>query len=205
MSVLVRWFPVARNLNLPCAFTPLNAALGALGLALAAQRCPRAALTCGALAIPCDIVDGWLARRRGESSPFGAQLDSLADATSFVLLPAALALSLDASPWTALAAAAWVLAGLLRLARFAVVGTVGSGAAERFEGVPTAFAAAAFAPVAAAALWLSAPHRGVVLAAYLALAAPAMVSALPFPKRGPLHRAMWVVVPLAVLLAWCAP
>ena len=40
MSGLVRWFPVARNLNLPCAFTPLNAALGALGLALAAPRCP---------------------------------------------------------------------------------------------------------------------------------------------------------------------
>lgn len=205
MSGLVRWFPVARNLNLPCAFTLLNAGLGALGLCLAAQRCPRAALTCGALAIPCDIVDGWLARRRRQSSPFGAQLDSLADATSFVLLPAALALSLDASPWTALAAGAWVLAGLLRLARFAVVGTVGSGAGERFEGVPTAFAAATLAPVVAVALWLPAPLRGVALAAYLALAAAAMVSALPFPKRGPLHRAMWGVVPLALLLAWCAP
>lgn len=205
MSALVRWFPVARNLNLPCAFTLLNAALGAVGLALAAHRSPRAALTCGVLAIPCDIVDGWLARRRHESSAFGAQLDSLADATSFVLLPAALALVLAPSLGTAVAAAAWVLAGLLRLARFAVVGTVGSGAGERFEGVPTAFAAAVFAPVAAAALWGAPRGRGVLLAAYLSLGAVAMVSALPFPKRGPLHRAMWFVVPLALLLAWCAP
>lgn len=205
MSALARWFPVAGSLNLPCAFTLLNAALGAVGIALAAQRCPRAAVTCVALAIPCDIVDGWLARRRQQSSAFGAQLDSLADVVSFVLLPGVVALSLDASPPMALAAAAWVVAGVLRLARFAVVGTVGSGAAERFEGVPTVFAAAAFTPAAAAALWLSSPRRGVVLVVYLCLAAPAMVSALPFPKRGPLYRAMWAVVPLAVLLAWRAP
>lgn len=205
MSAVARWFPVARDLNLPCAFTLLNAALGAAGIALAAQRCPRAALTCGALAIPCDIVDGWLARKRHASSAFGAQLDSLADATSFVLLPAALARSLDASPWTTLAAALWVLAGLLRLARFSVVGTTGRGAAECFEGVPTAFAAAVFAPVVAAALWLPAPWRGAVVAAYLTLAAPAMVSSLPFPKRGAHYRAMWGVVPLALVLAWRAP
>lgn len=205
MSDLARWFPVARNLNLPSAFTLLNAGLGAAGVALAAQRCPRAAVTCVALAIPCDIVDGWLARRRQQSSAFGAQLDSLADVISFVLLPAAIALSLAASPPMALAAAAWVVAGVLRLARFAVVGTVGSGAEERFEGVPTAFAAAAFVPIFAVARWLPSSWAVGVVAAYLAVVAPAMISALPFPKRGPIRAAMWILVPLAVVVAWSAP
>ncbi|MFO0628860.1 MAG: CDP-alcohol phosphatidyltransferase family protein [Polyangiales bacterium] len=205
MSDLARWFPVARNLNLPCVFTLLNAGFGAVGVALAAQRCPRAALTCVALAIPCDIVDGWLARRRQQSSAFGAQLDSLADVISFVLLPAMIALSVDPSPRTALPAAAWVLAGVLRLARFAVVGTAGSGSDERFEGVPTAFAAAAFVTIFAVARWLPSTWGVGLVAAYLAALAPAMVSVLPFPKRGPIRAAMWILVPLAVVLAWRAP
>ncbi len=42
------------------------------------------------VALLLDIADGKVARRRGEHSPFGQELDSLADIVSFGVAPAAL-------------------------------------------------------------------------------------------------------------------
>ncbi len=47
-----------------------------------------------AIALLLDIADGKIARRRDEHSPFGQELDSLADIVSFGVAPAALAYAL---------------------------------------------------------------------------------------------------------------
>lgn len=77
-------------------------------LLLAYERLPELALALGALCIlALDAIDGWLARRLGEASEFGAQYDLEADA----LLVLALGLLLHARGL----AGAWVLvAGLWR-------------------------------------------------------------------------------------------
>lgn len=74
-------------------------------------------------AIFCDLFDGQLARRLQATSRFGQQLDSLADALSFGAAPALLvylALLRPLGPWGIAAAMVFVMAGVLRLARFNV-------------------------------------------------------------------------------------
>jgi CDP-diacylglycerol--serine O-phosphatidyltransferase len=205
VSTLRRLFPILGHANLANALTATNAACGLLGIFFAARAMPAHALLFGALAFPFDIFDGVVARRLGTSSEFGAQLDSLADAVSFVLMPAAMALAFGGPTYALLAALLYALAGLFRLARFGVVGTSTTGGREVFEGIPTLFAAAVLQPVAALALWLPEDARAPVLTAFYLLAAPAMVSSIPFPKRGLHTRAMWVMVPVALLAVWLRP
>lgn len=197
-----RWFPVLGHAGVANAITTANALAGVVGLYFAARGAPLGVLVCGALAIPCDVLDGVVARRTGTASAFGAQLDSLADAVSFVLLPASLAVALGAPVATLFAALAFAVAGLLRLARFGVVGVSVEGARETFEGVPTVFCAAWLTPVVAASLWLPGPARAPVLTVFYLLSAATMVSALPFPKRGPHTRLLWGLVPAALAVVW---
>lgn len=205
MSTLRRLFPIVGHASVANALTAANAVCGLLGIFFAARGLPAYALLFGALAFPFDIFDGVVARKMGTSSEFGAHLDSLADAVSFVLMPAAMPLAFGAPSYVQLAALLYALTGLLRLARFGVVGTSTTAGREMFEGVPTLFAAAVLQPVSAVALWLPEDTRAPVLAAFYLLAAPAMVSSLPFPKRGLHTRAMWAMVPLALLAVWLRP
>ncbi|MEO8195659.1 MAG: CDP-diacylglycerol--serine O-phosphatidyltransferase [Thermoanaerobaculia bacterium] len=74
-------------------------------------------------AIFCDLFDGQLARRLKATSRFGQQFDSLSDAVSFGVAPAFLvyqALLRPLGPWGIAAALVYVMAGVLRLARFNV-------------------------------------------------------------------------------------
>lgn len=202
MSTMRRFFPIVGHASLANAITAANALFGVLGIYFAARGMPAHALLCLALAFPCDIFDGVVARKMGTSSEFGAQLDSLADAVSFCLLPAAMALAFNAPAHTLFAALLFALAGLLRLARFGVVGLSSATGVEAFEGVPTLFAAAVLQPIAAIALWLPPSSRAPLLTAFYLIAAPTMVSGIPFPKRGLHTRAMWAMVPLSLVVVW---
>ena len=71
----------------------------------------------------CDLFDGQLARRLQATSRFGQQFDSLSDALSFGAAPAFLvylAVLRPLGPWGVAAALVYVMAGVLRLARFNV-------------------------------------------------------------------------------------
>jgi CDP-diacylglycerol--serine O-phosphatidyltransferase len=203
-GVIRRAFPIVESANLANAVTSLSVVLGLTGSLLAARGSALGALVCGALAIPCDVVDGVIARRRGTASAFGAGLDTLADALSFCVLPVLLGHALGLPVWALPALVAFGLGGVWRLARFGVVGTRPSPSGrECFEGVPTAYAAACIYVLAGAGAWLPAARTPVLVAAY-ALLPVGMISALPFPKRGAHTRAMWGLVPAAVVAAWAA-
>jgi CDP-diacylglycerol--glycerol-3-phosphate 3-phosphatidyltransferase len=62
-----------------------------LGLLLAGR--PWTALALYSLAASTDLVDGWLARRSGRASPFGAQLDAVVDNLFSIAILAFLALA----------------------------------------------------------------------------------------------------------------
>lgn len=152
--------------------------LGMLAIFLAMQGEVRIAALCLIACVGFDGLDGALARRLGVASPFGAQMDSLADMCSFGLAaPVVVYASLAGSVSTAAAAVACALVAAcaaIRLARFNVSPKDG----RFFCGVPTTMAAAVLAVTVAIGL----PVPGAVLVAGVALLAFAMVSSFPYAK-----------------------
>ena len=72
-------------------------------------------------AVACDYLDGHVARWLRQSNAVGEQLDSLADIISFGVAPAVFAYQLGANQlWQMAVIIFFVLAGVLRLARFNV-------------------------------------------------------------------------------------
>jgi CDP-diacylglycerol--serine O-phosphatidyltransferase len=152
--------------------------LGLLAIFLAMSGDVRIAAGCLVACVAFDGLDGALARKLGVSSPFGAQMDSLADMCSFGLAaPVVVYASLAHSvPTPAAALACVMVAGCaaVRLARFNVSPTDG----KFFSGVPTTMAAA----VLALAVLIDLPLPGLVVLGGVAVLAFAMVSSFPYAK-----------------------
>lgn len=146
-----------------------------------------------------DGLDGALARKFGVASPFGAQLDSLADMSSFGLAaPVVVYASLAGTVSTAAAAVACALVAAgaaIRLARFNVSPKDG----RFFCGVPTTMTAA----VLALAVLIGLPLAGGVQVAGVALLAFAMVSSFPYAKLAQLIKLppwLWLAPVVGALL-----
>lgn len=92
------------------------------------------------LAFALDIADGKIARRRDQHSPFGRELDSLADIVSFGVAPATLAYALGMRGLLdALVLVYFVACGISRLARYNVTAedlADAAGKVKYFEGTP---------------------------------------------------------------------
>jgi len=91
------------------------------------------------LALIFDIMDGWVARKRKSHSPWGSDLDSLADVVSFVVCPAVLGFTLGLrGMWDSFILCFFVFCGIARLARFNVTSSqLGMGAkVPYYEGFP---------------------------------------------------------------------
>lgn len=193
--------PGARTAARRAKFALVNAAtlsslgLGLVAILLAMQGETRIAAVCLIACVVFDGLDGALARRFGVASPFGAQMDSLADMCSFGLAaPVVVYASLAGTVPQAAAAMACVLvagSAAIRLARFNVSPKDG----RFFCGVPTTMAAA----VLALTVLIDLPVRGDVQLAGVTLLAFAMVSSFPYAKLArlvKLPRWMWLA-PLA--------
>ena len=167
-------------LNWPCGLTGASLAGGFLALILASEGelvwAAAVVIVCGIL----DSFDGLVARRMDQSSPFGEQLDSLADIVAFGIAPAlTMYFALDSTPVVALATCVvFVLCGAWRLARFALL----EDRHRFFLGLPI-------------------PPAGVIMASAAALAPPVaiavpmtlvvsvlMISDIPFPTFGTIGR-----------------
>ncbi|MET7967963.1 CDP-alcohol phosphatidyltransferase family protein [Micromonospora sp. NPDC005305] len=152
--------------------------LGMLAIFLAMQAEVRVAALCLIACVAFDGLDGALARKLNVASPFGAQMDSLADMCSFGLAaPVVVYASLAGSVPPAAAAVACALVAAcaaIRLARFNVSPKDG----RFFCGVPTTMAAAVLALTVA----IGVPVSGLVMVAGVALLAFAMVSSFPYAK-----------------------
>ena len=158
--------------------TLASLSLGLLAIFLAMQGDVRPAAACLVACVAFDGLDGALARKLGVASPFGAQMDSLADMCSFGLAaPVVVYASLAHTVPTAAAAVACVLVAgcaAIRLARFNVSPKDG----KFFCGVPTTMAAA----VLAVTVLIDLPVPGPVLLGGVAVLAFAMVSSFPYAK-----------------------
>ena len=158
--------------------TLASLSLGLLAIFLAMQGDVRQAAVCLVACVAFDGLDGALARKLGVASPFGAQMDSLADMCSFGLAaPVVVYASLAHTVPTAAAVVACVLVAgcaAIRLARFNVSPKDG----KFFCGVPTTMAAA----VLAVTVLIGLPLPGPVLLGGVAVLAFAMVSSFPYAK-----------------------
>lgn len=93
------------------------------------------------LAFVFDTADGAVARWRRRSSPYGADLDSLADIVSFGVAPAVVGFTLGLrGVWDTLILIYFVCCGISRLARFNVTAATltddATGKVRYFEGTP---------------------------------------------------------------------
>lgn len=149
------------------------------------------------LALVLDVVDGLVARGR-RRSPFGADLDSLADVVSFGVAPAVLGFTLGLRGlWDAVVLCVFVCCGVSRLARFNVTAAALSGDGGKvayYEGtpIPTSLTLVLLLAVAwwrgavGEALWFGAVrigpgHLHPLVLLYL-LSGSAMVSRVRIPK-----------------------
>lgn len=168
-------------------FTTFNLLIGLLALLGTATTYMRLAAWCILLCVILDAFDGLLARRWEVTSPFGAQLDSLADMTSFMIASGALGyywvipsfepnVSETTLPFNLIVAACalYVMGGAFRLARFSTSGPK----SNYFQGMPTTMAAGVIAAnflVYPALSWYW-------VVSMMALLGLLMVTTLPYPK-----------------------
>ena len=195
-----------RSYSVADAFTLGNAACGTLALFLCLKYSQDGrpewiwtAIGLLFLALVCDVLDGYWARRFQSGSALGGDLDSLADIVSFGVAPALLGFTLGLrGGWDILILVFFVVCGISRLARFNVTAAAlsdASGKVAYFEGtpIPTSIAIVVLLGVAFAvgavenALWFGAVRVAALdlhpLALLYGLSGAGMVSAtLRIPK-----------------------
>jgi CDP-diacylglycerol---serine O-phosphatidyltransferase len=122
---------------LPSAFTLGNLFFGIYAVVAASRGDFQWAAWCIVIAAVLDMLDGRIARFTATGSRFGAELDSLVDAISFGVAPAFLAYQLffAEGPWSWVVSFIYVMAVVIRLARFNV--EQGGEAKRTFHGLPS--------------------------------------------------------------------
>jgi CDP-diacylglycerol--serine O-phosphatidyltransferase len=142
-----RHFSMLRSFALADFVTLANAASGVSAILLCLryveERSDTVIWTAFALfpvALICDVLDGSIARWRRRSSPYGADLDSLADVVSFGVAPAVLGYTLGLrGGWDTVLLVYFVGCGISRLARYNVTAasmTTEKGKVSHYQGTP---------------------------------------------------------------------
>jgi len=171
------------------------------------------------VACVCDALDGRLARMGGTESAFGRELDSLADIVSFGVAPALLVHEIVLSGITkpeglgSLIAAAYLVCGGIRLARFNVLATLDTQSSSKsFRGCPIPAAAGVISSITLLMLWLDEGNKEIgswkyVLAVLMVLLSFLMVSNIEYPSFKSVNwrtrrSVPWVLA--AILVVWFA-
>jgi CDP-diacylglycerol--serine O-phosphatidyltransferase len=141
-----------------------------------------------------DVLDGRLARLGGQESPFGRELDSIADIVSFGVAPALLVHDIVLSSIEKpagigfLIASAYLVCGATRLARFnCLAASDDKTNSKHFRGCPIPAAAGVISSLTLLLLWLDGENRQLGswkygLAVLMVLLSFLMVSNLEYPS-----------------------
>jgi CDP-diacylglycerol--serine O-phosphatidyltransferase len=194
-------FPPLKYLNLPNLLTSLAVCLSFLTLVLLLKGQPHLALTIYPLTLGLDFIDGIVARKLGQSSPFGESFDTVADCFNFVFTPAGIALLLGFDSWPAVALLLlYLMAGFWRIVYYTLIGTQREVPGKPyFIGLPTPPGAAWFYAFLTLSLALG---TFLPLCLYIPGVSVVMVSGLKYPKFGIVSLAGAALVPLAMAANW---
>ncbi len=184
----------------PHLFTLGNAFFGFLSVIVASKGNAIAAAYFILLGAMLDGLDGRIARLIGNGSNFGIQLDSMADVVSFCFAPAFLMYVCNLykiGPLGFLAAALFLLCGIIRLARFNIIHDQQT---IYFLGMPTTIAGCFFASIVLNPytfhLIIPIP-LGVAL--LMILFALLMVSRVPFPTFKQINKRLYGISVIAIV------
>jgi CDP-diacylglycerol--serine O-phosphatidyltransferase len=188
--------PIWSQLNWACAITLVGLLLGLAAILAAFRGWPEVAAILLFGCIVCDRTDGAVARRFGQMTPFGAELDNLCDAIAFGVAPAAFIYVFSGGGFMALPAALLVVAGVMRLARYARVGLWVHGGRPHFVGLPIPYTAAVLYCIWPVVRELEEGWRAGVLSVYAVVLAGLMTSRVPVPKNSRVERiGLYVLFP----------
>lgn len=166
-----------------------------------------------------DVLDGRLARLGGQESPFGRELDSLADIVSFGIAPALLVHDIVLSSIEkpaglgSMIAAAYLVCGAIRLARFNCLASLDEqGSSKSFRGCPIPAAAGVISSITLLLLWLEEGNKELgpwkfLLPILMVLLSFLMVSNIEYPSFKSVNwrtrrSVPWVIV--SILVLWFA-
>lgn len=146
------------------------------------------------LACLFDALDGRVARMGGTESPFGRELDSLADIVSFGVAPALLVHDIVLKEIDTPKGLGWLIScvylvcGAMRLARFNCLAAADVGSSSKsFRGCPIPAAAGVISSLTLLILWLDSNEKEIgnwkyALAGLMVLLSYLMVSSLEYPS-----------------------
>jgi CDP-diacylglycerol---serine O-phosphatidyltransferase len=170
-----------------------------------------------------DALDGRVARLGGQESPFGRELDSIADIVSFGVAPALLVHDIVLKYWMEhkvgwLISCVYLVCGAMRLARFNCLATMDvKSSSKNFRGCPIPAAAGVIASLTLAILWwegeMAKQIVGVwhyVLAVLMMVLSWLMVSNLEYPSfksvdwrtRRSFHWVLFSIIGIALIVLY---
>ena len=168
-----------------------------------------------------DALDGRVARMSGQESPFGRELDSIADIVSFGIAPALLVHDIVLKHWDPrigwAISCVYLVCGAMRLARFNCIAAADvKSSSTTFKGCPIPAAAGVISSITLLVIWWEGEERSVGpmkygLAVLMIMLSFLMVSSLEYPSfksvnwrtRRPFHVViMAIVVIVFTVMNW---
>ena len=163
-----------------------------------------------------DALDGRVARMGGQESPFGRELDSLADIVSFGIAPALMVHDIVLNRIDQPAGLGWLIScvylvcGAMRLARFNCLAAMDEkSSSTSFRGCPIPAAAGVISSITLLLLWLDSNDREIgpwkyALAVLMVMLSWLMVSNIEYPSFKSVNLRTrrsfdWVLITIVVL------
>lgn len=189
--------------TIPSLFTITSLLLGLFAINMAIDNNPILAIYLILVAGLFDLLDGRIARMLKATTDFGGELDSLSDFTTFGVAPAFImyyCMLYDTYPLGWISICLFVVAALLRLARFNVLSKNPSNYSNYFMGIPVpAGAILLFLPFYLS-IGFNITLNNIVVTIYCLILSLLMISAIPTisTKKIKLNKNL---LPLAIALA----
>ncbi|MBO4763968.1 MAG: CDP-alcohol phosphatidyltransferase family protein [Candidatus Methanomethylophilaceae archaeon] len=192
--------------DLSVLLTYVGIAFAVIGICMAFRGELAISMVCLIISGFCDMTDGTVAHsfknRTEDEKTFGIQIESLADAVSFVILPVAISLGIgNDDPASIAIYAFYVLAGLIRLGYFNVLAS--RSEVKYYTGLPVTTVSSIFPVIWIAHLFMSSPWNTVIFSAAMVPIALLFISRIRFGKLNKTVQAVLgtlAVVGIAVIL-----
>lgn len=189
---------IISQLALPDAVTLLAVALSWVAIVLLLKGWLFASVGIAIFALIADMLDGWLARRHGVASSLGKHIDSLVDVILYLLYPALFMFVLGLSDiFSVIVLGIFIVAGILRLARFTAQGLAEDEGRAYYIGMPVFWNLLWLYGVVLLDNWLMIGNLSYLMVPLLLVVSWLMLAAVPWPKPGKYY----VLIPLLTLAA----